>query len=183
MSDRPPHDDRDAPLLLETFRALRQELAVRIVIQNLLLAGAVLTSLATCIAMGFVPAAASWLALCQVTATAAAALMWLHGGARTMQISAYLTEVVEGRLLGDPGLGWESWHHRNRFRRPLGSRWFISTVGIFLASQALTIAAAFIAGEGSRRPALLLAAVAAVPLTALFLKHPHLDRPAKRSPA
>jgi hypothetical protein len=174
MFDPAASDDGDRSYLIEIFRALRQELAVRIVIQNVLLAGTVLTSLVTCLLMAFTPAVASWLALCQVAATAGAALMWLHGGARTMQISAYLTDVLEPRLLADPAVGWESWHHRHRFRGRLGSRWFISTVGIFLASEVLTIAAAIVAGAGFRRPPLLLAAIFLVPLTALLLRHPRL---------
>jgi hypothetical protein len=56
----------------------------------------------------------------------AAVLQWCHHGVRTMQIKQYLLLIVPGEK------GWEHWLPANRPKTLLGSRWMISTKGVFL---------------------------------------------------
>ncbi len=124
----------------EDVMVLRRELALRISLQNLLL----IISLALFTAFAL-------LAIAQpVTAWAAAAahgavgfgatLQWCHHGIRTKQIRDYLLTIDGGEARG----GWESWLPLNRPQTLLGSRWLISTKGVFIGLQLATIMLAFL---------------------------------------
>lgn len=106
--------------------ALRQELLLRICLQNLLLIGAV-GLFAVFAALGMTHPHHAWLAAAaQGAANLALALQWCHHGIRTRQIKQYL-------LRADPNpAGWERWLPANRPPGLLGARWMISTKGVFL---------------------------------------------------
>jgi len=111
--------------------SLRREIELRIVCQN-----AILLLLWIAFAV-----AAIWIAVAPVgpllpvayaLVAAIGAVMWAHHGARTVQIRTYLLTV------GEPaGSGWERWLGSHRFASRLGSRWFVSTKGVFLGTQVL----------------------------------------------
>lgn len=106
--------------------SLRQELLLRILLQNTLLILSVAVFAAFFVVVAVAPATAWPLAAAYNTAIFAAALQWCHHGVRTKQIKQYL-------LLIDPAEeGWERWLPANRPKRLLGTRWMISTKGVFL---------------------------------------------------
>lgn len=106
--------------------SLRRELAMRILLQNALLIISVVLFAALAAVAALAPGAAWALAVVHNTAILAATLQWCHHGVRTMQIKQYL-------LLIDPEeKGWERWLPANRPKTLLGSRWMISTKGVFL---------------------------------------------------
>lgn len=109
---------------------LRRELALRILLQNLLL----ILMLALFTAFGILalarPEVAWGAAAAQGAASLGAALQWCHHGIRTKQIKEYLLTIDNGQTDG-----WERWLPANRPRTLLGSRWMISTKGVFLGLQ------------------------------------------------
>jgi multisubunit Na+/H+ antiporter MnhG subunit len=109
---------------------LRRELALRILLQNLLL----ILSLALFAAFALLalarPEAALGAAAAQGAASLGAVLQWCHHGIRTKQIKEYLL-TIDSSHTG----GWERWLPANRPRTLLGSRWMISTKGVFLGLQ------------------------------------------------
>jgi hypothetical protein len=119
---------------IEEFRALRNEIHLRILIQNTILALlAPLFFVAAMFMLTRIEAAYS-IAAIYIVCSGIVALMWAHSGARTLQIKTYLTRVIEPRL-GIDAQGWEQWHARNRVAGVLGSRWLISTKGVIVGSQ------------------------------------------------
>jgi MFS family permease len=174
MEQGAPSDRADRDFLLELFRGMRGEIELRIAIQNWLLAGTLVSSMSGWIAMSAVPRLAAWIATCLIVGIGLASLMWTHSRARTMQIRAYLIEVLEPRLLIDRSLGWEVWHKRRRFSDLLGSRWFVSTIGLFVGCQVLSLAAAFVVGDVRDSKPLLIASALAIAGTALLLRRPRL---------
>jgi hypothetical protein len=110
--------------------SIRIELLVRIAIQNLTL----LTAVATFIyLMGnpMIHGANLWtIATVYGIASFALALQWCHSGVRTMQIKKYILLVENGKQ--DT---WERWLPVNRPLSFLGTRWVISTKGVFLGLQ------------------------------------------------
>ncbi|WP_210530366.1 hypothetical protein [Rubellimicrobium arenae] len=103
---------------------------VRIVLQNLLLVGAVamFTGLAI---VGLVRPGSAWItASIHAVASGALLLQWCHHGVRTMQIKNFVVEQEAGQ----PGT-WETWLPAHRPERLLGTRWLISTKGVFLGLQ------------------------------------------------
>jgi len=113
---------------------LRRELALRIALQNLLLVLTVAVFCAFAITVLIVPQAGWPAAAACGVAVLATSLQWCHHGVRTMNIKAYLMQI-------DPGAeqGWEAWLPANRPRSLLGSRWLVSTKGVFLGTQAAMI--------------------------------------------
>lgn len=120
----------DCPLDAIDGPALRRELALRILLQNLLL----ILSLALFAAFGILAMTfpeTVWLAAAAHGAAGlGAVLQWCHHGIRTKQIKEYLL-LTEGERQD----GWEKWLQANRPHRLLGSRWLISTKGVFLGLQ------------------------------------------------
>lgn len=150
---------------------LRKELLLRIAIQNCVLI--MLMPLATTsFVLGLAwPARAEWAALAYVMASGMGALYWSHNGARTMQIAAYLRR----QELEQVGQGWETWLKSNRYRGLLGSRWRISTMGVFLGSQVLVITLVGIGlGDGSIDWLVVAGGFSGLVLTACVLPHPRL---------
>lgn len=117
---------------------LRRELALRILLQNLLL----ILSLALFTAFAILalarPAAAWGAAAAHSAASLGAALQWCHHGIRTKQIKEFLLTLDSGHTDG-----WERWLPANRPRTLLGSRWMISTKGVFLGLQLAMIGLAW----------------------------------------
>lgn len=115
--------DGDGPVL-------RRELALRILLQNLLLILSLTLFTAFAILALARPEAAWGAAVAQGAATLGATLQWCHHGIRTKQIKEFLLTLDSGHADG-----WENWLPANRPRTLLGSRWMISTKGVFLGVQ------------------------------------------------
>lgn len=109
---------------------LRRELALRILLQNLLLIVTVLLFAAFAILALAVPGSAWGSSAALGAATLGASLQWCHHGVRTKQIKIFLLSIE----CGGNG-GWEQWLPSNRPNTLLGSRWLISTKGVFLGVQ------------------------------------------------
>ena len=106
--------------------SLRRELLLRILFQNALLVISVGLFTAFSIVAALAPATAWPLTVAHNSVILAAALQWCHHGVRTKNLKEYL-------LLIDPREeGWERWLPANRPKALLGSRWMISTKGVFL---------------------------------------------------
>lgn len=130
--------------------SLRQELMLRIFLQNLLLVlSLVLFTVFATVAV-LVPATAWLAAFGYACVTLGAVLQWCHHGVRTKQIKAFL-------LMADADqteLSWERWLPANRPKSFLGSRWMISTKGVFLGLQsAMMILAGMVVSEPGPVPA------------------------------
>jgi hypothetical protein len=124
------------------YSALRNEILMRILIQNLILI-LLIPLFAALAAIGFHrPSLAAAAALVYLVASGMGALYWVHNGARTVQLKTYLL-LVERRL-GGAGR-WESWLASHRFDGMLGSRWVISTKGAILGSQICLLAVPVVA--------------------------------------
>lgn len=109
------------------LKTLRQELLLRILLQNLLLMISVVAFAALSIAAMANPHHAWLSASAQGGVNFALALQWCHHGIRTRQLKQYLL------LLANPNAGgWENWLPANRPHSFLGARWMISTKGVFL---------------------------------------------------
>lgn len=110
---------------------LRRELALRILLQNLLLILSLVLFTAFAILALALPATAWAAAAAHGAVCLSAALQWCHHGIRTKQIKAYLLTINGGEARG----GWERWLPANRPGSLLGARWMISTKGVFLGLQ------------------------------------------------
>lgn len=108
------------------FASLRQELWLRILLQNGLLVASVGLYGGIGVLSALRPGASWQLAMVQNTAILAAALQWCHHGVRTAQIKQFL---LLGHSRPD---GWEDWLPRQRPPGFFGSRWMVSTKGVFL---------------------------------------------------
>lgn len=116
----------------DEHRALRAEIDLRITLQNACLILLSLLFATFCILQVVLPAWRFHLAVIFSVTTAMLSLFWIHSGARTLQIKAYVAEQLEPRLRD--GTSWEVWHARHRVAGLLGSRWFISTKGVLVGS-------------------------------------------------
>jgi hypothetical protein len=134
--------------------SLRRELVVRILLQNVLLIVSVALFAAFSIVAALAPATSWPLAVACNAALLAAVLQWCHHGVRTMQIKQYLLQI-------DPDeRGWERWLPAHRPKTLLGSRWMVSTKGVFLGlGLAVAGLAALQAPEFILLPAVLSALV------------------------
>ncbi len=110
---------------------LHREMTVRIVFQNAILVLQVVLFFAVALLQVHAPAKAGQFAFAFGLTGLLLAAMWCHHGARQAQIKTYLLILEERYRLMD---GWESWLPKNRIGGRLGSRWFISTKGLFMAT-------------------------------------------------
>jgi hypothetical protein len=133
-------------------------LALRILLQNLLLILSLALFAAFAMLALALPGAAWGAAAAQGAVSLGAALQWCHHGIRTKQIKQYLLTIDRGH-----DDGWERWLPANRPRTLLGSRWMISTKGVFLGLQLAMIGLALRVGPLSDG---FIAAVAVVLLLA-----------------
>ena len=117
---------------------LRRELALRILLQNLLLILSLGVFTGFAILALALPGTAWAAAAAQGAVSLGAALQWCHHGIRTKQIKDYLLTIDSGQTDG-----WERWLPANRPRSFLGSRWMISTKGVFLGLQVAMIGLAW----------------------------------------
>lgn len=130
--------------------SLRQELALRILLQNLLLIVTLILFSIFAIAMAMVPESAWSAAFAYSSVSLAAVLQWCHHGVRTKQIKTFLL------LVDDRQDGWERWLPLNRPVSWLGSRWMISTKGVFLGlALAMLVLALMVSNEFLALPALI----------------------------
>lgn len=131
---------------LVELRSLREEILVRVIFQNLLLVSCLL--LLGAVLLVHWMAERPGVSFAYSVVAVAASGMWAHHGCRTAQIRAYLMARSEPDLWGEGIRGWEAALDGMRFASLLGSRWFVSTKGFLLGSQALVIA--ILAIEGGR---------------------------------
>jgi hypothetical protein len=111
---------------------LRRELALRILLQNVLLILALLLFAGLAGLALIWPRMAALAAAVHGVAGFGLALMWCHHGIRTRQITQFLLRDDAAA----PEQDWERWLRANRPKTLLGSRWMISTKGVFIGLQA-----------------------------------------------
>lgn len=146
--------------------ALRAELRHRILMQNALLQTAPVVFLVGVLGMAAHPAQAWSLAAALNAVFLAAASQWCHHGVRTAQLKAFL-------VLHDPDEdGWEFWLPRNRPRTLLGSRWLISTKGVFLGLGLAALLIAIEVGHALQVAPALLSLIALAASAYLLLSNP-----------
>lgn len=146
---------------------LRRELALRILLQNLLLILSLALFAAFAILALALPGAAWGAAAAQGAVSLGAALQWCHHGIRTKQIKEYLLTTDGGQ-----NDGWERWLPDNRPRTLLGSRWMISTKGVFLGLQLAMIGLALWIGPVSDGVFVLVAVVLLLASAGFLLTNP-----------
>lgn len=106
--------------------SLRRELLVRIVFQNALLLISVVIFLFVAW-LSFAHQDQAWtIAFAHGVTVLAMVLQWCHHGVRTKQIKEYLLSIYSEEH------GWERWLPAHRPNTLLGSRWLVSTKGVFL---------------------------------------------------
>lgn len=115
----------NSPKLIE-MASLRRELVLRMVFQNSLLIMSGLIFAIVCISAAALPTMAWQLAAVQNAVLLAASLQWCHHGVRIAQIKQFLVQLYPGTD------SWESWLPAHRPATLLGSRWAISTKGVFV---------------------------------------------------
>lgn len=117
------------------IQSLRQELKLCILLQNLLLQGLPVIFAALAAGAALQPDAASVVGLVFQCVMLAAVLQWCHHGVRTAQIKAFLQEINPDEAHGK----WETWLPAHRPATLLGSRWMVSTKGVFLGLGAVML--------------------------------------------
>lgn len=124
--------------------ALRRELLLRMAVQNVTLIGAILIAGVGLVLQIRSADAAGAFALATCVTVALLVLIWCHQGARQAQIKDYLL-ILERRY--STSSGWETWLPTHPVGGVLGSRWFISTKGVFMAAMLAPCTAGFILDE------------------------------------
>lgn len=141
-SDRVDSNPVQAGTVLLDLQPQKIELLIRITLQNVLLV------VASCGFAGFAavalthPSAAWGAAGAHAIVSGALLLQWCHHGVRTMQIKAFIVKCEAG--LAET---WETWLPAHRPARILGTRWLISTKGVFLGLQVAMAGLALAIGE------------------------------------
>jgi hypothetical protein len=130
------------PLMVAEYTTLREEIVKRIEIQHQLLS---LTLLAAGALLGLgaqsaLPSSGVTLQIYPILALFLA-VAWAHNGARVVTISGYL-EVLEATSHGE--LGWEGFI---RHRAPSPTRSILAARGIFVTTQILALALAFVRND------------------------------------
>lgn len=146
---------------------LRRELAVRIVLQNLLLISNLFVFAAFAILSLARPQFAWLSAASQGSAGLSVALQWCHHGIRTKQIKMFLMT-----LDCEESQKWERWLPLNRPNTILGSRWFVSTKGSFVGLQLAMIIVAWSVSPVANPAFALVATVLLVASTWFLLTNP-----------
>lgn len=174
LHENNPADDseRTARFAIERFSAARREIDLRIAIQNLILLTAVISAQVFCVLALMHRTDGVALSLIFSGAVQASALIWGHNGIRHAQIRCYVVEVIEPRM-ASAGEGWEAFVEAVRPSDALGTRWRLSTYGVFCGAQALVGAACWYASGAWS--CLVVAFIGSV-LTVLLLSHPPLKR-------
>lgn len=159
----------------EEYRALRAEIDLRITLQNINLMLLAFAFAAACVAQVALPASRFHLAVGFGVTAGMLSLLWVHSGARTLQLKTYIAQRLEPQLRTSSG--WEVWHARHRVAGILGSRWFISTKGLLIGSPLASVSFAALIGppadHAERLSAMLV--VAGAMLSAILLRKPRLS--------
>lgn len=157
----------------DEYQALRAEIIVRIQLQNVILM--LLMPLFGCagIAMAIVAERAAVIALVYIVTSGIGGLLWIHHAARTTQIKHYLRMVLEPRLRNSGS--WEHWHAINRVAGVLGSRWRLSTFGVFIGSDIMVLALAKLTDSSGHADRFLIISLAGVCVSAVLLLPPKMS--------
>lgn len=149
-------------------KVLRRELALRILLQNLLLILALLLFAALAVLALVRPEIAALAAAVQGVTGFGLALIWCHHGIRTQQITQFLLRDDAAA----PRQDWENWLRANRPQTLLGSRWLISTKGVFIGLQTGALLLAWWLSDGSDMAPLALAGVLLLASAGFLLTNP-----------
>jgi hypothetical protein len=147
-------------------------------LQNFTLMALAPLLLAAVALMVAIPGQALVLALAHIVAAGTCGLIWSHHAARTTQIKYYMRLIVEPQFRTRGG--WERWHATHRVAGWLGSRWRISTIGVFLGSQIAALGFGLLVTPANPLNPLVLLAVALIAGSALLLMPPKMS-PALRA--
>lgn len=114
---------------------LRNELLLRITLQNITLILNGLVFVISCFLQIYSPNRSALIGMTYIFFSVLLSAMWCHHGARQMQIKSYLI-VQEGRFAIENS--WESWLPRHPVGGLLGARWFISTKAPLICTATVT---------------------------------------------
>ena len=120
---------------LVEYTSLRKEILIRIVIQNALLITTTIAFLFISTISIYTPTVAWSFCVIFCLVSGSFALQWCHHGAGSVQIKRYIMSVEETRRASN----WEAWLLDNPLNSFLGTRWVISTKGVFIGLQCAEI--------------------------------------------
>jgi hypothetical protein len=113
------------------YASLRNEILIRVLIQNALLIMLTITFVVIAMISLQRPNIA-WLSCVLFGIVSGSfALQWCHHGAGSVQIKRYIMSVYQTRK----GSNWEAWLLENKLNSFLGTRWVLSTKGVFVGLQ------------------------------------------------
>jgi hypothetical protein len=150
---------RDDEIRARRFAAIRQELDLRILIQNgLLVIHVLLAGAAVILMVGQSDRDVVRTSILFDLLAFSLAIMWSHSDYGHQQMGAYILAHIDDDE--DPaGMGWERFLKSHRPVGLLGSKWFISTHGLWMG---LPVAVALFAWERTGFLASILAAAVCV---------------------
>ncbi|TRW17624.1 hypothetical protein [Glacieibacterium frigidum] len=157
----------------DEYHALRAEIITRIRLQNVILMLLMPLFLAAALAMAVYPTTTRIMPLIYTIVCGIGGLLWIHHAARTTQIKYYLRLILEPRLRD--GGGWERWHAANRVAGLLGSRWRISTIGVFIGSDLAMLGLAWLIAPEATAGSATLLTLAAIGTAAVLLLPPKMS--------
>lgn len=147
---------------------LRRELSLRILLQNLLLMLSLLSFTALAGLAMIRPEQAALVAAVEGITGLGLALIWCHHGIRIRQITQFLLRDDATA----PRQDWEHWLRANRPQRLLGTRWLISTKGVFIGLQAASLLLALWLGVGRNIAPLAVAVALLLASTGFLMTNP-----------
>jgi hypothetical protein len=112
--------------------SLRREIFLRIFLQNVILILSTLIFSAFGLAVVIWPNSAWLFCVVHAVASGSLSLQWCHHGAGTVLLKKYIM-IIENN--SRTGMTWESWLPKNRPKTLLGTRWLVSTKGVFIGLQ------------------------------------------------
>ena len=122
-------ENQSAALAAEEYRALKNEILLRIAIQNTTIITAVFAFI-VCIWLRVIePEQAALVAFFQSIAVLALTLIWCHQGVRQCALKQ---AILAHDAAAKRETSWENWLPSQRPSSLLGSRWFVSTKAVFL---------------------------------------------------
>jgi len=149
------------------YNALKYELLLRILLQNILLF--LMTGIFTVVSTTIIlfPNSAWSLCLAYSVASAAIGAQWCHHGVRIAQLKHYIM-LVE-RDIPRQLRWWECWLPDNRPKTFLGSKWMLATKGVLIGLQSVVLGLCIYISSDINTTLLLLSMLLLVGASALVL--------------